>query len=147
MAGGERPGEPYRQMVRLIDIRTRPEDYVLVWSGYSADVNFLSDRASPTRYAMQLALYSPMYGAGRVRQFLADLRAHPAALIIDASPSFGAAWGQAVPPIASATLPWGKTSATYRRAWDAVFVYLHANYQRDQTLPFYPNWIVYVPRG
>lgn len=44
----EKPGEPYRQMVRLIDAETRPDDYLLVWGGYSADVNFLSNRTSPT---------------------------------------------------------------------------------------------------
>lgn len=67
-------------------------------------------------------------------------------MILDTSPSFGAAWGQAVPPIASTTHPWEEAPPAFRKAWDGVFAYLQAHHRRAQTLPFYPNWIVYLPR-
>jgi hypothetical protein len=117
-----------------------------VWGGYEASVNMLSNRRSPSRYVMQLALYYDAYAAKGVPEFLRELKAHPPVLILDSSPSFGAEWGVAVPPIDSTNNPWASKPAPISAAWSAVFAYLHQHYRRAGTVPFAPSWPVYVLR-
>jgi len=143
-----RPSAQYAGVARYIDETTSPSDTVLLWGGYSAQVNFLADRASPTRYVMQLALYRSQYGAERVWTFLRDLEAHPPALIIDTSPTFGPQSGYfPVPPLGGGAEFWRGQPEAFVEAWSAVFDYIHRNYQVDRTLPFFPNWTTYVRSG
>ena len=133
------------QIAAYVDRHTAPDDKVLVWGGYDAAVNFLAKRRSPTRYAMQLALYYPNYAVTGVPEFLRELKADPPALILDTSPSYGSQWGTAVPSLA-ATDPWSSSPPAVRAAWASVTTYIHARYRLAGTLGFAPQWPVYVRR-
>ena len=134
------------QIAAYVDARTAPGDEVLVWGGYNATVNLLAERRSPTRYVMQLALYHEGYAAKGVPEFLRELKAHPPALILDTSPTYGPAWGMAVPPLAATSNPWASSPAPVAAAWAAVYSYVHEQYRSAGKLDFAPGWPVYVPR-
>ena len=134
------------QIAAYVDAHTLPRDYVLVWGGYDASVNFLAERRSPSRWVMQLALYYDRYGAKGVPEFLRELKANPPALILDTSPSYGSAWRVAVPPIDSTSNPWASSQPAVAAAWASVFAYLHEHYRSAGALPFAPRWPVYVQR-
>ncbi len=134
------------QIAAYVDARTAPGDEVLVWGGYNATVNLLAERRSPTRYVMQLALYHESYAAKGVPEFLRELKTHPPALILDTSPTYGPAWGMAVPPLAATSNPWASSPAPVAAAWAAVYSYVHEHYRSAGRLEFAPGWPVYVPR-
>lgn len=135
-----------RREASFVDARTRAGSYVLVWGGYDATVNFLADRRSPSRYVMQLALYFPGYAPREVPVFLREIETHRPALVLDTSPSYGLAWGTAVPSLASMGRGWTSVTPAVARAWAPVFAWLHAHYRPAGRLPFPPGWPVYVPR-
>jgi len=62
---------------------TEPGETVLVW-GNNVWINFLADRASPTKYSYQFPLFMPGYATeNRVLGFLADLQSAPPVLIVE----------------------------------------------------------------
>lgn len=134
------------QVAAYVDAHTSPADEVLVWGGYNATVNLLAKRRSPTRYVMQLALYHEGYAAKGVPEFLRELKAHPPALVLDTSPTYGQEWGVAVPPLAATSNPWASSPAPVAAAWAAVYSYLREHYRSAGRLEFTPGWPVYVPR-
>ncbi len=85
--------------------QTAPGDFVYVW-GANTLVNFQADRRSPTAYTYAYPLIMP--GADserRIAQVIADLDAHPPALIVDST------WtdGRRIPPL----------DAVRRAVWEA----------------------------
>ena len=130
------------QVADFIRARTSPGDYVLIWGSHYADLNMLSGRRSPTRYAMQMTLYGQGWAPTGVPQFLADLKAHPPALILDSSPT---RYSGSAPPMDGAN-PWSSSSPAVASAWAKVYAYLHENYRRQGSLDFAPWWPAYVRR-
>ncbi len=76
----------FRSAAAYVAANTRPDDTVLIW-GSHAEVLFLADRRSPTRYVYQYAALSTRGYAtpSRIAEFLADLERARPALILDAS--------------------------------------------------------------
>ena len=141
------PPRDWYAVAQYIDAHTASNDLVLMWGGYSANINFLAQRRSPTRFPAQMLLYSPTgdHNGHLVRSFLDDLTRHPPAMIVDTSPTYG---GQAgTPPLNTLPGSWPPgTPATFRNQWRQVLAYVQSNYARSTTLPFYPHWIVYLRR-
>ena len=136
-------------VARYIDEHTSGSERVLVWGEYSANVNFLARRQSPTRFAAQMLLYGTTRNSQGelVRSFLGDLQKHPPAMIVDTSPTYGREVGNGdAPPLSAATGSWPRGPSGFCNAWRDVFTYLQANYVKSETLPFFPHWIVYVHR-
>lgn len=129
-----------------IDAHTGSSDRVLVWGGYSANINFLAQRRSPTRFPAQMLLYPTTggYHEDLVRLFLDDLTRHPPAMIVDTSPTYGGRAG--TPPLNTVPGSWPSGPRGFRNAWLQVFDYVQSDYTRSATLSFYPHWIVYVRR-
>jgi hypothetical protein len=75
-----------RSAAAYVAANTRPADTVLIW-GSHAEVLFLAERRSPTRYVYQYAALSTRGYAtpARVEELLADLQRARPALILDAS--------------------------------------------------------------
>jgi hypothetical protein len=70
-------------IVQYIEDVTDPGETILVW-GNNVWINFLADRASPTKYSYQFPLFMPGYATeSRVLNFLADLQAAPPVLIVE----------------------------------------------------------------
>jgi hypothetical protein len=70
-------------IVKYIGDVTQPGDTVLVW-GNDVWINFLSRRASPTRYSYQFPLFMPGYTTeNKVLDFLTTLKTSPPVLIIE----------------------------------------------------------------
>ncbi len=73
------------QTALFIMKNTTPEDYVLVW-GAEAMVNSLSNRKTPSRYINNYTLFMPGYqSSALIQEYVAELRRHPPAYIIDTS--------------------------------------------------------------
>ncbi|MBN1461265.1 MAG: glycosyltransferase family 39 protein [Armatimonadetes bacterium] len=138
------PGSCYPLVVDYVRHSTQADDDVLVWGDYSQTTNFLADRRSPTRFVYQPYLYEAAFGDSLVRAFLADLRAHPPALIIDTSPSSSPYLER--PSIAAVQGAWSERQpADFGSAWRDVGTYLRDNYHQVSTLPHEPHWVVYRP--
>jgi hypothetical protein len=131
------------RVVDYVRTHTSPNDYVLIWGSHYADINLLADRRSPTRYVMQMVLYRSVWAKRGVPQLLADLKAHPPAMILDSSPT---RYSGSAPPIA-ATNPWSSAPPAVAAAWAKLYAYLHRHYRYKESLDFAPGWPVYVPRG
>ena len=83
LSHGSESLEAQNVIVQYIDNMTKPDDTVLVW-GNNVWINFLTDRASPTRYSYQFPLFMPGYTSeAKVLDFLATLRSSPPALILE----------------------------------------------------------------
>ncbi len=125
---------------------TRPEDTVLIW-GSHAEVLFLADRRSPTRYVYQYAALATRGYAtpARVEEFLADLQRARPVLILDASSeSF------VTPPLDLAGLrAWTSPEAQYESLpeLERVVQFIAANYERSGTEPAtgWPLWRLRAP--
>ncbi|MHB0869544.1 MAG: glycosyltransferase family 39 protein [Chloroflexota bacterium] len=108
---------------------TRPDDYVLVW-GVEPSINFVSQRRSPTKYVQQYPLLTRGYQTPEMfREFVAEVDAHPPALIIDTSPV-----NTIIPPInddrREGWKRWGPTDFyAPSPEMDELFAYLNANYK------------------
>jgi len=131
------------QLAAFIQAHTSPDDYVLVWGSHYAMVNMLARRRSPTRYVMQMVLYGQGWAERGVPELLADLKAHPPALILDSSPT---RYPGSAPPLAATTNPWGSSPHAVSAAWASVYAYLQEHYRREGRVDFAPWWPVYVPR-
>jgi hypothetical protein len=126
---------------------TRPQETVLIW-GSHAEVLFLAQRRSPTRYVYQYAALATRGYAtpARVEEFLADLRRARPALILDASSeSF------VTPPLDLAGLhAWTSPEAQYAPLPDLerVVEFIAANYDRAGTEPTtgWPLWRLRAPQ-
>jgi len=121
--------------------RTGPEDRVLVW-GARTEILILAERRSPTRFVYQYApLATKGYAtAAAIDELLADLRARPPLLIVDASHS-----SFVTPPLDRAGLA-GWTSPEAQYAWPAetarVVAFVEAEYERIGDVPGtgWPVW-------
>jgi len=73
-------------VIQYVETATAPQDYVLQWGDFPM-INTVSGRKSPSRYffidPLFLPNYTSLYHSGA---YLADLQAHPPALIIDTRP-------------------------------------------------------------
>ena len=142
---------PAAEVAAYVDAHTTPGDTVLVWGGYNATINFLAKRSSPTPYVMQECLYWSSWADKHAPEFLRDLEAHPPALILDTSPSYGpeSGYGHVVPPLAATSNPWASNSVPLAATWAAVYAYVRVYYRSDGRLefpPYAPGWPVYVRR-
>jgi len=144
------PPRNHYAVADYIVAHTRSDDLVLVWGGYSANVNFLAQRRSPSRFPAQMLLYPTTggYHDELVRSFLDDLQAHPPVMIVDTSPTYGLGHGSGdTPPVDSPAGSWPGGPPAFRSAWSQVFSYLQSTYVKATVLPFYPHWIVYIRRA
>jgi hypothetical protein len=129
-----------------VGANTRPQDTVLIW-GSHAEVLFLADRRSPTRYVYQYAALSTRGYATptRVEEFVAELQRARPALIVDASrDSF------VTPPLDLAGLrTWVSPEAQYAPLpeLEEVVEFVAANYDRAGTEPAtgWPVWRLRAP--
>jgi hypothetical protein len=129
-----------------VDANTRPADTVLVW-GSHAEVLFLAERRSPSRYVYQYAALATRGYAtpARVAEFLADLQRARPALILDASrESF------VTPPLDLAGLrAWVSPEAQYAPLpeLEDVVKFIQATYDRAGTEPAtgWPVWRLKAP--
>ncbi len=108
---------------------TQPGDYVLVW-GFEPSINFVAHRRSPTKFVQQYPLLTRGYQTPEMlKEFLAEIKVHPPALIIDTSPV-----NTIIPPINDERREgwkrWGP-DAFYAPLpeMDEVFAYLNTNYK------------------
>jgi hypothetical protein len=70
-------------VIKYVEDATQPGDTVLVW-GNDVWINFLADRAAPTRYSYQFPLFMPGYtNKDLVLSFLNDLQTTPPVLIVE----------------------------------------------------------------
>jgi hypothetical protein len=135
-----------RSAAAYVAANTRPDDTVLIW-GSHAEVLFLAERRSPTRYVYQYAALATRGYAtpARVAEFLADLRRGRPALILDASSeSF------VTPPLDLAGLrAWVSPEPQYAPLPELAQVveYIVANYERAGTEPAtgWPLWRLRAP--
>ncbi len=131
-----RPPSVIAQAAAYVRDHTRPGDYVLVW-GADVSINFVSQRRSPTRFMHQYPLFTRGYETPEmIGEFLAEMKAHPPALIIDTSPV-----NNHVPPIDN-----GQRASEGWRSWgpdgiyatspdtDEMFAYLNSNYEKTGSL-------------
>ncbi len=136
----------FRSAAAYVAANTRPDDTVLIW-GSHAEVLFLADRRSPTRYVYQYAALSTRGYAtpARVLEFLADLERARPALILDASrESF------VTPPLDLAGLrAWVSPEAQYAPLpeLERVVEFIATNYERAGTEPAtgWPLWRLRAP--
>jgi hypothetical protein len=135
-----------RSAAAFVAANSRPQDTVLIW-GSHAEVLFLADRRSPTRYVYQYAALSTRGYAtsARVEEFLADLRRARPALILDASrDSF------VTPPLDLVSLQtWVSPEPQYAQLPElqGVVEFVVANYDRAGTEPAtgWPLWRLRAP--
>jgi hypothetical protein len=135
-----------RAAAAYVVANTQLQDTVLIW-GSHAEVLFLADRRSPTRYVYQYAALSTRGYAtpARVEELLADLRRVRPALIVDASrDSF------VTPPLDLAGLrTWVSPEPQYAPLpeLEAVVEWVAANYDRAGTEPVtgWPLWRLRAP--
>ena len=135
-----------RSAAAYLAANTRSQDTVLIW-GSHAEVLFLADRRSPTRYVYQYAALSTRgYAtAARVDELLSDLRRARPALIVDASrDSF------VTPPLDLAGLrAWVSPEPQYAPLpqLEDVVEFVEANYDRAGTEPAtgWPLWRLRAP--
>jgi len=135
-----------RSAAAYVTANTRPQDTVLIW-GSHAEVLFLADRRSPTRYVYQYAALSTRGYAtpARVEQFLLDLQRARPALIVDASrDSF------VTPPLDPAGLrTWVSPEPQYAPLpeLERVVEFIAANYDRAGAEPAtgWPLWRLRAP--
>ena len=135
-----------RSVAAYVAANTTSKDTVLVW-GSHAEVLFLADRRSPTRYVYQYAALSTRGYAtrARVEELLADLRRARPTLIVDASrDSF------VTPPLDPAGLrAWVSPEPQYAPLPElqGVVEFVVANYERAGTEPAtgWPLWRLRAP--
>jgi hypothetical protein len=135
-----------RAAAAYVAANTRPADTVLVW-GSHAEVLFLAERRSPTRYVYQYAALSTRGYAtpARVLELLADLQRARPVLVIDASrDSF------VTPPLDLVGLrAWVSPEAQYAplSELERVVEFIAANYERIGAEPAtgWPLWRLKAP--
>jgi hypothetical protein len=136
----------FRSAAAYVAANSRPMDTVLIW-GSHAEVLFLSERRSPSRYVYQYAALSTRGYAtpARVEEFLADLKSARPALILDASrESF------VTPPLDLAGLrAWVSPEAQYAPLpeLEQVVQFIESAYERAGTEPAtgWPVWRLKAP--
>ena len=118
-----------RAAAEYVASHTAPADPVLIW-GARSEVLFLADRRSPTRFIFQYAPVATRNYAttAAIDALLADLAAHPPALIVDAS-----AGSFVTPPLDRAGFR-GWVSPEPQYAWppetEQVIAFVEARYVR-----------------
>jgi hypothetical protein len=136
----------FRSAAAYVAANSRPADTVLIW-GSHAEVLFLSERRSPSRYVYQYAALSTRGYAtpARVEELLADLKRARPALILDASrESF------VTPPLDLAGLrAWVSPEAQYAPLpeLEQVVQFIESAYERAGTEPAtgWPVWRLKAP--
>lgn len=126
------------ELVAYVRRETTPDDMLLVW-GAQPVYNWLAERASPTRFSYQYALYTDGFqSAALFSEVVADLQRQPPALILDTSTNDGS-----IPPIDDSRraqwldriAPLRRTNPQYRLynfppEMDALFDYVQTHYER-----------------
>jgi hypothetical protein len=135
-----------------VQARTAPEATLLVW-GHAADLHFFSGRRPASRFVYPLALLTPGYAdSALVRGFLAELRAAPPPLIVDATP--GAEKNDDLVPSLAAWDPDWKYPTSYgpRVQWWTMtpalrqfYEYVEQHYELDARVGP-KQWVVYRRR-
>jgi hypothetical protein len=117
-------------------------DYVLMW-GAQTGVNYVANRRSPTRYTYLYPLLTRGYqNEAMIKGFLADLHAHPAALIVDSSPTEPEI--PALEPAGRQTTPNPGSFFGLIPEFQTVFAYISENYTLSGTVG--PGaWRAYKP--
>jgi dolichyl-phosphate-mannose-protein mannosyltransferase len=136
----------FRSAAAYVASNSHPSDTVLIW-GSHAEVLFLAERRSPTRYVYQYAALSTRGYATviRVNEFLLDLQRARPALILDASrESF------VTPPLDLAGLrAWVSPEAQYAPLpeLEDVVKFIETTYERSGTEPAtgWPVWRLKAP--
>lgn len=133
------PGADLQTTLAVAYIRehTRPEETVLLW-GNQAPVNYLAERAAPTRFVHQIPLINDRYATPeRIAEFYRDLEQKKPALIIDTRlASMPLPYPPGNPPDCTAGDP------AHRAAMQPVYRLVCAHYQPVATLG--PDaWIIY----
>jgi hypothetical protein len=136
----------FRSAAAYVAANSRPSDTVLIW-GSHAEVLFLAERRSPSRYVYQYAALSTRGYAtpARVEELLTDLQRARPALILDASlESF------VTPPLDLAGLrAWVSPEAQYAPLpeLERVVEFIQATYERAGTEPAtgWPVWRLKTP--
>lgn len=130
-------------VVEYILTHTRTDDYVLMW-GAETSYNYLSGRASPTRFAYQYPLYSCQYRTTAMVEELLRGVVSRRPLVVDTSPT-----NLRVPPIdAQDRAEWYSRygGCALLPPMDAVVGYFDANYELiDEIEPV--GWYVYSYHG
>jgi hypothetical protein len=139
-------GDRLHKAAAFVAANTRPGDTVLIW-GSHAQVLFLADRRSPSRYVYQYgALATRGYAnVTRVSEFLLDLQRARPALILDS-------WRDSfvTPPLDLAGFrAWTSSEAQYEilPELEAVVAFIEATYERAGTEPAtgWPVWRLKAP--
>ena len=142
-------GAPEDQEVLQYLTTADPSSPLLMW-GHETKWNFISRRASPSRYSFIAPLVRPAYQQeARLQELLRDLRAHPDTIIIDSlsrsvnglgtNESLSDATDQTGndgPPDPLRPLP--------RGVIDQLRTYVSREYQVDKV--FSNKWVAYTPR-
>lgn len=114
----------------LLRTGTTPQDTVLIW-GANPDLNFLSRRAAPTRYAYQYPLFTPGYAtSAMLEEFLTDLKENPPVIILDT-------YNPRIPPINPARREeWLKSHTLENLPPEAPYVvdWISEHYRWEQNL-------------
>jgi hypothetical protein len=119
----------------------RPPGPLLMW-GAETKWNFLSRRPAPTRYCYNYPLTFSRYDqAGRFAEFLADLKRHPDAIIIDAD---FRSYVSLDPHVEDPQRGLGTTIPVELMA--ELRAYVAEHYRRDRTFPKSDGWVAYVPK-
>ncbi len=123
------------QTVRLVQAQTQPGETVLVW-GSQTVVNFLADRASPSRFVHQKPLFRAGFASRALsEEFLQALTAHPPTLVINTH-------------LPSTPFPTMQTDGTcimppnLPEGMDAVFAFLCERYTLDAVITK-DRWEIY----
>lgn len=130
------------RVTEYIQQNTHEHEYVLMW-GAEAGINFMSERASPTRFVYQYPLYTVGYqSAALVQEFKRDIETNKPALIIDTSATNGV-----IPPLDSERRSgWSILNDPYGLSYgvlpemESVFAYIHSHYTLVDSIH---NWDVY----
>lgn len=76
-------GIDYNEVTSYIRLNTTEDDFVLVW-GYDPEINYSTQRRSPSRFVYQIPLYKAGYANQKIiEEFLEDIIQHEPRLIID----------------------------------------------------------------
>lgn len=137
-------GKTPERAAAWVRARTAPDDRILVW-GYEPSVYLLSGRRAPGRYCHILRFLSHE-DTGPLREFLAEMEAHPPAVILDTTR--GPIWHNALflpleadprlPPLPRAA--WERNRAALRPAVDWIL-------DRYEAVDRIGEWVVLLPKG
>ncbi|MDO8750292.1 MAG: hypothetical protein Q7K03_04000 [Dehalococcoidia bacterium] len=132
------------EVVKYVVGNTKKDDLVLLW-GAEPGINFLTSRASPTRFSYLYPLLTTGYQSEHlVNQFLCQLSSNPPAMIIDTSPT-----NLLIPPLSERQRGiWHSPDSGYAPLPEMASVYnfIATNYELASSTPESMPWPVYKLR-